>query len=76
MQFNILIMISHISVPLHDFVLIIYRFFSGHTKNPDGTVQFKAGRTRVGDAIDGAIKIFTVAVSLDIGFVLFSVQSV
>lgn len=38
------------------------RFFTGHTYNPDGTVQFKAGKTRVGKAVDGAIKIFTVAV--------------
>lgn len=41
---------------------LICRYFSGHTKNPDGSLQFKAGKTKVGDAIDGAIKIVTVAV--------------
>ena len=40
----------------------VSRYFSGHTKNPDGSVQFTAGKTKVGDAIDGAIKIITVAV--------------
>ncbi|KAG4946478.1 hypothetical protein JHK87_042485 [Glycine soja] len=40
----------------------VSRYFSGHTKNPDGSVQFIAGKTKVGDAIDGAIKIITVAV--------------
>nr|GMD00329.1 calcium-transporting ATPase 10, plasma membrane-type-like [Ipomoea batatas] len=36
------------------------RFFTGHTKNP----HFKAGQTKVGDAVDGAIKIFTIAVTI------------
>ena len=40
----------------------VSRYFSGHTKNPDGSVQFTTGKTKVGDAIDGAIKIITVAV--------------
>lgn len=40
------------------------RFFTGHTKDPDGTVQFTPGRTKVGDAIDGFVKIFTVAVCI------------
>jgi len=39
-----------------------HRYFSGHTRNPDGSVQFIAGKTKVGDAIDGVIKIFTIAV--------------
>lgn len=39
-----------------------HRYFSGHTRNPDGSVQFIAGKTKFGDAIDGVIKIFTVAV--------------
>ncbi|KAL7168511.1 hypothetical protein ACSBR2_038863 [Camellia fascicularis] len=45
------------------FVLLI-RYFTGHTKNTDGTPQFKAGRTKFGTAIDGVIKIFTVAVTI------------
>lgn len=39
-----------------------HRYFSGHTRNPDGSVQFTAGKTKVGDAINGTIKIVTVAV--------------
>uniref|UniRef100_A0A5B6ZP87 Calcium-transporting ATPase n=1 Tax=Davidia involucrata TaxID=16924 RepID=A0A5B6ZP87_DAVIN len=45
-------------------VILMIRFFTGHTKNPDGSVQFTAGKTKFGDAIDGAIKIFTVAVTI------------
>nr|GMD72943.1 calcium-transporting ATPase 10, plasma membrane-type-like [Ipomoea batatas] len=36
------------------------RFSIGHTKDP----HFKAGKTKVGDAIDGAIKIFTISVTI------------
>ncbi|KAH1232140.1 Calcium-transporting ATPase 8, plasma membrane-type [Glycine max] len=43
-------------------IVLLARYFSGHTKNPDGSVQFTAGKTKVDDAIDGAIKIITVAV--------------
>lgn len=46
------------------FTLWLCRFFTGHTKDPDGTVQFVRGKTKVGDAIDGFVKIFTVAVSI------------
>ncbi|KAG4381517.1 hypothetical protein AAZX31_15G159500 [Glycine max] len=45
-------------------IVLLARYFSGHTKNPDGSVQFIAGKTKVGDAIDGAIKIITVAVTI------------
>ncbi|XP_022842824.1 calcium-transporting ATPase 8, plasma membrane-type-like isoform X2 [Olea europaea var. sylvestris] len=45
------------------FVLVI-RFFTGKTENPGGSVQFQAGKTSVSDAIDGFIKIFTVAVTI------------
>jgi Ca2+-transporting ATPase len=44
--------------------VLMIRFFTGNTKDPDGTVQFKAGKTGFGDAIDGAVKIFTVAVTI------------
>lgn len=40
------------------------RFFSGHTENPDGTVQFKPGKTSAKTAFNGAIKFFTVAVTI------------
>lgn len=38
------------------------RYFTGHTKDTMGNAQFKAGKTKLGDAIDGAIKIVTIAV--------------
>nr|GMC63316.1 calcium-transporting ATPase 10, plasma membrane-type [Ipomoea batatas] len=41
-------------------LVLMIRFFTGHTKNP----HFKAGQTKVGDAVDGAIKIFTIAVTI------------
>lgn len=41
---------------------LVIRYFSGHSKNSDGTTQFTAGRTSASDAVDGAIKIITVAV--------------
>ncbi|XP_057979872.1 calcium-transporting ATPase 10, plasma membrane-type isoform X2 [Malania oleifera] len=45
-------------------IILLARYFSGHTKNPDGSIQFIKGRTHVGDAIDGAVKIITVAVTI------------
>ncbi|KAK4754923.1 hypothetical protein SAY87_008680 [Trapa incisa] len=45
-------------------VVLLIRYFTGHTKNSDGTVQFRAGKTSLGDAVDGAIKIVTVAVTI------------
>ncbi|CAJ1975835.1 unnamed protein product [Sphenostylis stenocarpa] len=45
-------------------LVLLIRYFTGHTENPQGEAQFKAGTTKVGDAIDGAIKIVTVAVTI------------
>ncbi|KAJ1433430.1 P-type ATPase [Sesbania bispinosa] len=56
--------IAGLSVAAIVLIVLLARYFSGHTKNPDGSVQFIAGKTRVGDAIDGAIKIVTVAVTI------------
>ncbi|XP_027353594.1 calcium-transporting ATPase 8, plasma membrane-type-like [Abrus precatorius] len=53
-----------LSVAVIVLIVLLARYFSGHTKNADGSVQFRAGRTKVGDAIDGAIKIVTVAVTI------------
>lgn len=53
-----------LSVAVAVLVILLARFFTGHTKNPDGTVQFMAGKTSVSDAVDGAIKIITVAVTI------------
>ncbi|XP_044463633.1 calcium-transporting ATPase 8, plasma membrane-type-like isoform X2 [Mangifera indica] len=45
-------------------IVLLARYFSGHTKDAYGKVQFQAGRTSVGDAVDGAIKILTIAVTI------------
>ncbi|KAL6560164.1 Calcium-transporting ATPase 8, plasma membrane-type [Orobanche hederae] len=45
-------------------IILVVRFFTGHTRNPNGSIQFIAKRTSVGDAIDGFIQIFTVAVTI------------
>ncbi|XP_051150223.1 calcium-transporting ATPase 10, plasma membrane-type [Andrographis paniculata] len=45
-------------------IILVARFFTGHTTDPQGRPQFVAGQTKVGDAIDGFIKIFTVAVTI------------
>jgi hypothetical protein len=44
------------------------RYFTGHTTNPDGTVQFVKGHTSVKSIIFGVIKILTVAVCNDLMF--------
>jgi Ca2+-transporting ATPase len=53
-----------LTVALLVLVVLMVRYFTGHTKNPDGSVQFRAGQTKVGPAVDGAVKIFTVAVTI------------
>ncbi|CAN1231608.1 Calcium-transporting ATPase 10, plasma membrane-type [Linum grandiflorum] len=53
-----------LSVAVLVLIVLVIRYFTGHTKNPDGSVQFKAGHTSVSAAVDGAIKIFTVAVTI------------
>jgi len=45
-------------------VILLGRFFTGHTKDDEEKVEFIAGKTSLGDAVDGAIKIFTVAVTI------------
>lgn len=38
-------------------------YFTGHTKDSTGRSEFVAGKTSASNAVDGAIKIVTVAVS-------------
>lgn len=45
-------------------VVLLVRYFTGHSQNSDGSVQFVKGQTSVKDAIDGAVKILTVAVTI------------
>ncbi|XP_060172095.1 calcium-transporting ATPase 8, plasma membrane-type-like isoform X3 [Lycium barbarum] len=53
-----------LTVALAVLIVLMIRFFTGHTYNPDGSPQFTAGKTKVGKAVDGAIKIFTIAVTI------------
>ncbi|XP_057737717.1 calcium-transporting ATPase 8, plasma membrane-type-like isoform X3 [Arachis stenosperma] len=43
--------------------VLLARYFTGHTRNLDGNVQFIAGKTRAVDAIHGAVSIVTIAVT-------------
>lgn len=45
-------------------VVLFARYFTGHTTNSDGTVQFVKGQTSVKNIIFGSIKILTVAVTI------------
>lgn len=40
------------------------RYFSGHSEGTDGRVEFEAGKTSLSKAVDGAVKIFTIAVTI------------
>uniref|UniRef100_A0A0D9X9S3 Calcium-transporting ATPase n=1 Tax=Leersia perrieri TaxID=77586 RepID=A0A0D9X9S3_9ORYZ len=42
-------------------VVLWIRYFTGHTKNPDGSTQFVAGTTRAKTGFMGAIRILTIA---------------
>ncbi|KAM0933755.1 putative P-type Ca(2+) transporter [Dioscorea sansibarensis] len=45
-------------------MVLLARYFTGHTKNPDGSVQFVRGHTSAKAAINGAVKVLTVAVTI------------
>lgn len=53
-----------LSVAVAVLVILVIRFFTGHTKDPDGQVQFIRGKTSVSETIDGVIVIFTIAVTI------------
>ncbi|XP_057453394.1 calcium-transporting ATPase 9, plasma membrane-type-like isoform X2 [Lotus japonicus] len=53
-----------LSVAVLVLAVLLGRYFSGHTKDLDGNVQFIAGKTSISDAVDGVIKIFTIAVTI------------
>lgn len=44
--------------------LFLCRYFLGHTKNADGTIQYIKGQTSTKQTVNGVIKILTVAVSI------------
>ncbi|KAH9605010.1 hypothetical protein KSS87_003339 [Heliosperma pusillum] len=56
--------IAGLSVASVVLVVLLVRYFTGHTKQTVEMPQFKAGKTSVSRAIDGVIKIFTIAVTI------------
>ncbi|KAK9715797.1 hypothetical protein RND81_06G190300 [Saponaria officinalis] len=56
--------IAGLSVALVVLVVLIARYFTGNTKEAIGMKQFKAGTTTASQAVDGVIKIVTVAVTI------------
>lgn len=45
-------------------VVLLTRFFTGTSRNPDGSVQFVRGTTSIGHTVDGVIHIITAAVTI------------
>ncbi|KAL8135231.1 hypothetical protein AgCh_010048 [Apium graveolens] len=45
-------------------VVLLARYFTGHSKDDEGKQEFFPGKTKASDAVDGAIKIFTIAVTI------------
>jgi Ca2+-transporting ATPase len=53
-----------LSVAVLVLVVLVARYFTGHTYNPDGSPQYVKGKMGVGATIRGIVKIFTVAVTI------------
>ncbi|XP_004235507.1 calcium-transporting ATPase 9, plasma membrane-type isoform X1 [Solanum lycopersicum] len=53
-----------LAVALFVLIVLLSRFFTGHSKNPDGTTQFVHGQTSVGKTMDGVVHIITAAVTI------------
>jgi hypothetical protein len=49
---------------VYRYLLFASRYFTGHTYNPDGSVQYVKGKMGVGQTIRGVVRIFTVAVGI------------
>jgi Ca2+-transporting ATPase len=45
-------------------VILLTRYFTGHTKDNNGGPQFVKGKTKVGHVIDDVVKVLTVAVTI------------
>ncbi|KAK9697194.1 hypothetical protein RND81_08G020600 [Saponaria officinalis] len=56
--------IAGLSVAFIVLVVLLTRYFTGHTKETVGMPQFKKGVTSTSHAVDGVIKIVTVAVTI------------
>ncbi|CAI9114541.1 OLC1v1015288C1 [Oldenlandia corymbosa var. corymbosa] len=53
-----------LTVALCVLIVLLARFFTGHSKNADGTIQFIRGQTSVSQTVDGVVKIITAAVTI------------
>ncbi|GLT63018.1 hypothetical protein SLA2020_356130 [Shorea laevis] len=53
-----------LSVAVAVLLVLLARYFTGHTRDPNGKVQFVKGHTSISEAINGAVKIFTIAVTI------------
>ncbi|TYJ33687.1 hypothetical protein E1A91_A05G120500v1 [Gossypium mustelinum] len=53
-----------LSVAVSVLLVLLARYFTGHTEDPDGTKQFIKGRTNFDDAFNDVVKIFTIAVTI------------
>ncbi|XP_050289146.1 calcium-transporting ATPase 9, plasma membrane-type-like isoform X2 [Quercus robur] len=53
-----------LSVAVFVLIILLVRYFTGHSKNPDGSTQYVRGVTSASKVVDGVIKIFTVAVTI------------
>ncbi|VFQ68985.1 unnamed protein product [Cuscuta campestris] len=53
-----------LAVALTVLVVLLVRFFTGTTKNPDGTSQFVSGKTSISEIVNGVIHIITAAVTI------------
>ncbi|KAH9624541.1 hypothetical protein KSS87_017751 [Heliosperma pusillum] len=53
-----------LTVAIAVLAVLLLRYFTGHTKNAEGVVEFVRGKTSISEAIDGVIEIFTIAVTI------------
>ncbi|RWR75246.1 calcium-transporting ATPase 10, plasma membrane-type [Cinnamomum micranthum f. kanehirae] len=58
--------IGKVGLTVAGFVLLVLlvRYFTGHTRRSDGTVQYKAGQTSGGTIADDVVKLITIAVTI------------
>lgn len=53
-----------LTVAVFVLIVLLIRYFTGHTEDTAGTSKFKAGKTKFGDAMNGVVEIFAIAVTI------------
>ncbi|KAL1077344.1 hypothetical protein V6Z11_D10G090100 [Gossypium hirsutum] len=53
-----------LSVAVSVLAILLARYFTGNTEDPNGATQFIKGRTKFDDAFNDVVKIFTIAVTI------------